>query len=441
MCTLTQVAEALQGLLGEAADVAAKETGVIRRLRKFTPRTLARTFVCGFLQNPRATDEQLAQVAAQGGVNITTQGVAERFNHRLEAYLEKLAGHAMSLAVGSNQAWAPLLKRFTEVRIIDSSTIQLPESQQEKFRGCGGSYQSAKAAIKLQTELDLRSGRLFIQPEDGRSPDNASSRQQAELPPGGLRIHDLGYFDTAVMESTSRQGAYWLSRLQFGTAVLHRNGTPLRLLEYLGQHRSSVVDISILLSTSRQLPCRLVAWRVPKDVANRRRQRVREESLSRRQRLPTAERLAWCDWMILVTNVPAELLTANELGVLYRARWQIELLFKRWKSLGLLDLMEGSTDTRKMIRFWARLIAVIVQHWLLLASVWGDPRRSLSKASEAIRPLVSLLIVTLDCKKSLRASLTTIGNVLRSVVRQNSRKKPSTFELLNDPQLLTWGLT
>jgi hypothetical protein len=44
-------------------------------------------------------------------------------------------------------------------------------------------------------------------------------------------------------------------------------------------------------------------------------------------REPSAERLAWCDWTILVTNVPVELMTPEEVVVLYRARWQVELLF------------------------------------------------------------------------------------------------------------------
>jgi IS4 transposase len=47
------------------------------------------------------------------------------------------------------------------------------------------------------------------------------------------------------------------------------------------------------------------------------------------------ERLAWCDWTILATNAPVEKLTPKEATVLYRTRWQGELLFKRWKSQGL----------------------------------------------------------------------------------------------------------
>ena len=59
------VAMTLHKLVTEVADLAAAEVGVIQRIRKFTAQTLARTFIFGFVQNPDASDEQLAQVAAQ----------------------------------------------------------------------------------------------------------------------------------------------------------------------------------------------------------------------------------------------------------------------------------------------------------------------------------------------------------------------------------------
>ncbi len=90
---------------------------------------------------------------------------------------------------------------------------------------------------------------------------------------------------------------------------------------------------------------------------------------------PSVERLAWCDWTILVTNVPVELLTPREAVVLYRARWQVELLFKRWKSQGLVAELSGSTVVRQMVRVWSRLLAAVVQHWLVVAQCLGRSRR------------------------------------------------------------------
>src|SRR5207248_1429868 len=115
------------------------------------------------------------------------------------------------------------------------------------------------------------------------------------------------------------------------------------------------------------------------------RQKLRKEIVSRYHKEPSAERLAWCDWTILVTNVPVAKMRPEEAVVLYRARWQIELLFKRWKSQDLVALLRGSTVARQMVGVWSRLLAALVQHWLLVASAWGNPTKSFSKVCEAIR--------------------------------------------------------
>src|ERR1022692_2649769 len=188
---LAKVGDALQGLLGQIAQEAAKESGVIARLRKFTPQSLARTFILGFLRDPNASDEKLAQMAAQCGAAVTPQAIEQRHTPKLVAFLQKLFGEATKLVVGADQALAPILERFTNVTMLDSSTITLPDEEQDQFAGCGGSYGSGVAAMKLQTELDLRSGALaHVGIEPGRSPDGATSRQHARRGKGSLRISD-----------------------------------------------------------------------------------------------------------------------------------------------------------------------------------------------------------------------------------------------------------
>ena len=71
-----------------------------------------------------------------------------------------------------------------------------------------------------------------------------------------------------------------------------------------------------------------------------------------------------------VTNVPEEKLSFREAIVLYRARWQIELLFKRWKSIGLIATLTGKNDAAIMVRLWARLCASVIQHWLTVYCSW-----------------------------------------------------------------------
>jgi hypothetical protein len=442
MKIVAKVGAALQQLLGENAQEAAEASGVIQRQRVFDCQSLARTFVIGFLQKPDASDEELAQMAAQCGAPVTTQAVEQRYSPKLAKFLEELFRAGVQKVVGSDKSLAPILERFTSVVLMDSSTITLPDSMEEEFRGCGGSYGGGAAAMKLQTELDLRSGALaHVEIESGRSTDNATTRQDARRGPGSLRITDLGYFNILVFAAMMAADEHFLSRLQFGTKVMLREGAEVDLLPWLAQQTSPFVDQPILLGKEQRLPCRLIAWRLPKEQANRRRQKLRQETLSKRGQEPTAERLAWCDWTILVTSVPVEMMTPAEAVVLYRARWQVELLFKRWKSQGLVALLHGSTEVRQMVRVWSRLLAVLVQHWLLTASAWGDPTKSLGKVCEAIRTFAGRLIAALDRLAELERVLNDLCQAIEKTCQRNKRSKPGTFELLNDIDLLDFSLT
>jgi hypothetical protein len=438
MGILAKVGGALQQLLGECAQKAAAESGVIQRMRKFTPLSLARAFVLGFLQDPRASDEKLAQMAVQCGAAVTPQAIEQRQTPRLVDFLQRLFREATKLVVGSHRALAPILERFTSVTVIDSSTITLPDEMEKEYRGCGGSHGSGAAAVKLQTELDLRSGALaHVEIEPGRSPDGATSRQDVRRGKGSLRITDLGYFALAVFAGMAQAGEFFLSRLQFGTHVLHQ-GLAVDVLAWLAKQPGSFVDVSVLLGQAQCLPCRLIAWRLPEEQANRRRQKLRQETRRKRGHEPSAERLAWCDWTILVTNVPVDLLAPREAAILYRARWQVELLFKRWKSQGLVAELSGSTVARQMVRVWSRLLAVVVQHWLTIGTVWGDPTRSLHKVYEAVREFAGRMAATLDSNAELERVLADMTQTFAKTCRRDKRSKAGTFELLNDVGLLNF---
>jgi hypothetical protein len=449
MTIIAKVGAAIQRLLGQAGQAAAEASGVIKRQRKFTATSLLQTFVLGFLKNPQASDEELAQMAAQCGASVTPQAIDQRHTPALVAFLHEVFQQGARTALGSNRALAPILERFGRVAILDSSTIRLPDSMADTYAGCGGSHDSGKAALKLQTELELRSGTVTVTIESGRSADGATPRQHERHGAGALAIRDLGYFSLDVFEEQQQAGEYFLSRLQFGTEMRLRKGVAdespsgpvVALLPWLAQQRGPFVDQLIYLGQEKKLACRLIAWRLPAEQANRRRQKLRQETWQKKGRAPSAERLAWCDWTILVTNVPADKLTPAEAAILYRARWQVELLFKRWKSLNLVALLSGTTVARQMVRVWARLLTCLVQHWLLLASVWGDPSKSLSKASQALREFAGRLAASLRKGFGLVKVIAEVCAVLQNTCKRNKRSKPGTFEMLNDSRLLDFSLT
>lgn len=442
MSMVARASAAFQQVFGPLAADAGQDCGVVVRRRKFTAVSLARTFVLGFLQKPDARDEDLAQIAAQCGAAVTPQAIDQRQTPKLVAFLEGLFRRAVRVVVGSDRVLAPILERFTAVTLLDSTVIGLPHSQRERFPGCGGRSGSGQAAVKLQTELDLRTGAVTpVAIEPGRSADQATSRQHVRRAAGTLRITDLGYFCVGVFAAMVTAGEHFLSRLQFGTGVRLPGGEAVEVLGWLAGQVGPLVDRPIQLGWEQQLACRLIAWRLPGDQANRRRHKLREEHRRKWGREPTAGRLAWCDWTILVTSVPVEQLTPAEAIVLYRARWQIELLFKRWKSQDRVAVLSGSTEVRQMVRVWARLLAAVVQHWLVVVSAWGDPTRSWGKVAEAVRHFVGRLLVVLDDRPTLEGVIHDLARVVASTCRRSRHAKPGTVELLNEVGLLDFELT
>ncbi len=77
---------------------------------------------------------------------------------------------------------------------------------------------------------------------------------------------------------------------------------------------------------------------------------------------------------------------------LLRARWQIELLFKLWKAHGWLDEWSSRQPWALLCEVYAKLIALVVQHWLVLLSCWDDPHHSLSSVAEVVREQVPTLV-------------------------------------------------
>jgi hypothetical protein len=442
MSIVAKVGSSMQILFGTIAEEAGNKTGIIVRQRKFTCFSLLKTFVLGFLQKPDASDEDLARMAVQCGAEVTPQAVEQRHTPKLVKFLEEVFRKTTKLVIGSTKSLAPILERFKKVVILDSTTTTLPDSMEKEFRGCGGSYQGGKSAVKFQTELDLRSGAITnIEIEQGRRPDSATSRQEIDLPAGSLRITDLGYFNLSVFASMVLMKVHYLSRLQYKTGVMRLDGTALDLLPWLSKQAGPIVDQMVLLGNAHRVQSRLIAWRLPQEQADRRRHKLRLDTRSKRGQEPSAERLAWCDWSILVTSVPVEMLSPVEAVVLYRARWQIELLFKRWKSQGLVAQLSGSTDVRQMVRVWARMIAALVQHWLVVTCSWGDPTRSWAKVCEAIRAFVGRMVAALDQLSELNAVIDDLCAVVAKTCRRNKRREPGTVELLNDVTLLKFRLT
>ena len=129
------------------------------------------------------------------------------------------------------------------------------------------------------------------------------------------------------------------------------------------------------------------------------------------------------DWTLFLTNVPAALLSAEEVLVLAGVRWQIELLFKLWKSQGQLDASRSQKPYRVLCEVYAKLLGLLIQHWLLVVTGWQHANRSWVKAGQTIRQHSLRLGCALVSLSQLCAILKTLDDCLAVGARLNTRKK------------------
>jgi DDE family transposase len=437
MWTVTQVSQTLQCLVTTTANQLARETGFVQRASKVTGATFVQTLLFGWLNNPQATLQQLAQMAGSVGVAISPQGLDQRFTPTAAGFLQRLLEAAVTHVVTAHPVTIPLIQRFAGVYLLDSSTIVLPDELSQVWRGCGGNQaQHTQAALKLQVQLDVSTGALrgpWLQ--DGRGADQAAPNQTT-FPPGALRLADLGYFSLAVLHELSTAGGSWLSRLHLHTHVFDQTGTCLDVLLWLSKQQVGTHDLPIALGAQDRLNARLLAVRVPAQVAQQRRRRLRKQA-RRKGQTPSQRHLALADWTVLVTNVPADLLSLEEALVLLRARWQVELLFKLWKSLGRLDESRSAQPWRRLCELYAKMLALLVQHWLLVLSCWQYPDRSLTQAAQTIQRYATSLALALRSRKRLGEVLASIQQCLQTGCRITRRRQhPCTYQLLLDSSIL-----
>lgn len=443
MRIVAKVTAAMQAVFGTPIDDLARTTGCVRRQRKFSGTSLTRTLVLTVLLRPAAKNRDYQAMAAKLGVHVTEEAIEHRFTDELVLFLEEILKQAVSQTLAAKAASTPLLQKFSDVWIGDSTSLMLPDEFADRFPGCGGTGTACRAAMKIQVLWSLMTGQLLgWQIEPGRASDAQSEIAEVTPPAGSLSVFDLGYFSLDRFRRVGEGNAYWISRLQHGTNIFDAAGKSLDLPSFLRERGGNgLVDATVLLGEKDRLACRLIAVRVPPEMASRRRHKIREKARAR-GREPSREYLELQEWTIFVTNCDAELLTWKEVVVLYRARWQIELLFKLWKSHNRVAELEAvASPQRWMAVLYAKLIGVIVQHWMLLSAAWNDVQRSLRKAAVILRDWIVLLTGVLDDGERLRDFLRRFGAAVTKTARVTRRRKhPSLFQLLGNPELLEYTL-
>ncbi|WHH60689.1 IS4 family transposase [Petroclostridium sp. X23] len=425
-----------------------KDTGFTVRRSKLLPDTIVKVFTFGLWDTPNPSLRQTASKCEniQRGLSITREGLFQRLATSallLKQVFQSAVEYSAKRAITVQNL--DVLQAFTDVKICDSSKVTLPDKLADVWKGLGGN--NAKAALKIQTIYSLKS-RTITNMELTKAPGPDAGYKDELLKHihhGELLITDLGYYSKDLFRKIISKGAYFLSRIKSNTVFQIQNSDTksfkaLDLLSVL--KNSSSVDIDVYFGTkySKLLQCRLIGVRLPDEVANERRRKANKKAKSQGKTLSDYD-LELLGWNLLITNAPAHMLTPKAACELYRARWQIELLFKACKSYLNLGKVGNCGKEQLECLLYGRLIAIILiftVYSALYALMYQQKNRCISMMSfikliaTKVEKIFSSLYATTEAIPELRL-------ILKRAAEQSlhdKRNRKTTVERLQEHYLL-----
>jgi hypothetical protein len=396
------------------------------------------------LDNPAVSFGGLCDLLAQRHPTaaMTPQALQQRMNTpEAVAYLQEVFQLALREQLTPLYAQVPaaLLASFGRVFLEDSTQCCLHEKLAAAFKGSGGN--ASRSTVKIDVIYELLHHQLHtLTVTDGRAADQGlATTIIASLQAGDLVIRDLGYFSLETLHQIATKDAWFLSRLSSKVAVYtsaEAAAPAVALVDYVqptvGQH--GVGDFAVALGAAR-LPCRLLAYRLPEEVVAQRRRQA-HETARKKGRTPTHAYLHWLQYGWYITNVGATVWAAAVVATVYRIRWQIELLFKQWKSLLHLHVLKGTRPERIRCLLYGRLITITMLMRVCSYAAWY--------ASAVCRREISFPKLLLWLKRrgrfaravqdgTMETLYADLQQAIEPLLCKQKRKRQTSYQLLDAP--------
>ena len=202
------------------------------------------------------------------------------------------------------------------------------------------------------------------------------------LRPGDIAVADSGYGYRVSVATAVRQGADVVLRITPTTfPVETAAGHACDLAAWLCQGRAAQQEWQgWCVHDAQRDAVRVLASRLPPEAAARARQRKYQQA-QKHGRTPSAATLALADWVLVATTLTADWSLSDVLR-LYRARWQVELVFKRMKQLLRFNQLRSTRRTTVEATVRALLVA-----WALQEDI-GAELQALLRAVTSPHPVV-----------------------------------------------------
>ena len=379
---------------------------------------------------------------------VTRQAVDQRYNPAAVGYFEAAFGHCLAKTLTwktDSLMTRKLQEHFGAIRLFDSTHCRCSDALARLFPDCGGD--AGHAGIKILLSYNYATGQLQplrLLPAKCSDQSLAGTVAQA-VGAGELGICDKGFHHAGPLRELSQRGGFYLLPWSHGIRVwlpdtAGQPSAPVEVAQALKASSAAVVEWKAVglgqTETSRLAPVRLVAFRLGEHSAHRRRAVLRE-NCRKQGRTVTAAALQLAGWLILLTNAPAQRLPTAAMGYLYRTRWQIELVFKQFKSVLRLDVLVSDNPCRVQCELWARLLSALLtfawyQHTNIVSLALHECEMSFAKVAKLLQQQSHALTRALFAgRERLQAEWRHVWRQLLKLARKERQpSRPTTWENL-----------
>lgn len=348
----------------------ARKTGFVKRARKLPASSFVNTLMFSFCnQASTSLPDIAADLNQQFSIDISKEGLHKKFSREGVVFLKELVKFQLSQQF-SLQTGTELKNHFASVTIKDSSKFSLPGIYNKDYPGFGN-FSKTNGLMNLQYEYDLISGNwIALELTTVNKNDQQDSKQTTgSITKGGLYIRDLGYVTPTYLKAVIQKEAYFLNRMPPQTNIYTLEKEPMdwrSIARKFNKTGANALDMDVLIYQRELLECRLVIESVT-DIEYRKRLKQAELSAKKHGVGLSKEHKLRCRYNTFITNVDRAILPVETIRKTYYLRWQIELVFKTWKSVFEINKVKKVKTERMECQLLARLLWVLL-NWRLYQS-------------------------------------------------------------------------
>jgi len=393
----------------------AGQCGFYKRKSEFMPAMFFDMLLyCASQTEPCTLEQASTMVFETFALKITKQSIDERFNIDSVAFVKEILKVALEKQLSKvfNQGFLP---QFNKIRIKDGTRFILPAKLSEHYKGNGGSQGTSNAGVCIQFEYDARSGKILsLDITHGTRNDQTDAKETvARVDLGDLIIRDLGYYTLPTLTKFDHSDAFFISRLGTKTKIYKADELEeisfTKLYASMLKHHQSDMEMDIQVGKEDRLPLRLIISLVPEEVYQKRIKAVEKTNKSRGF-TTSADFKARCRFNLFITNVKKTILTLKEIILIYKLRWQIELMFKNWKSIYKIDEIQSMKYERFTCLLHAKLILIVIN----LQIIWDLKKYYYQKKGK--------ILSMVKCFNTLIKDLNKIHGILKNKRKESEKK-------------------